>query len=198
MINTVVFDIGMVLLGWHTSLDGFYEPEVGKAVWKSIFMYGDWEELDRGVIPEEEVFKRMVSHSPEYEKEIMQVLSNLEPFCRKCDYAVPWVRELKEKGYRVLFLSNFSHHLLVQVPQYMEFLKDMDGGVFSYEAKLAKPDHKIYELLFQRYDLVPENCLFIDDRQDNVEAAISCGMNAVQFKDYETTYKAVNDILSNS
>lgn len=195
MINTVVFDIGMVLLGWDTNLEGVFEPEVAKAVWKSIFAYGDWDELDKGVIPEEEVFRTMVSHAPQYEKEIMQVLRNMKPFCRKCDYAIPWVKELKSKGYRVLFLSNFSNHLIQQVPEYMEFLQEMDGGVFSYKVKVAKPDRRIYEILFENYQLDPATCLFIDDRQDNIDMARECGMQGVRFLGYEDAYAKVMEIL---
>ena len=51
----------------------------------------------------------------------------------------------------------------------------------SADIHIVKPDIRIYEHLLKTYKLTPEECLFIDDRADNVAGAKSAGMNAVQF-----------------
>ena len=51
------------------------------------------------------------------------------------------------------------------------FFKYFDGGVISAEVKLSKPDSQIYEILLEKYSLVPEECLFIDDLEINVKGS---------------------------
>ncbi|MBK7132149.1 MAG: HAD-IA family hydrolase [Bacteroidales bacterium] len=59
------------------------------------------------------------------------------------------------------------------------FFKYFDGGVISAEAKASKPDLKIYNILLEKYNLVPNECLFIDDLEVNVRAAEAAGMNGL-------------------
>ena len=61
----------------------------------------------------------------------------------------------------------------------------MDGAVLSYQEQLLKPERRIYEVLFERYGIVPEQAVFFDDKQENVEAAKATGLNAIQFRNYE-------------
>ena len=63
----------------------------------------------------------------------------------------------------------------------LDFIPYTDGGILSYVEKIIKPDPKIYELLIKRYKLVPGECVFFDDREDNCEAARKLGMEAVCF-----------------
>lgn len=64
------------------------------------------------------------------------------------------------------------------------FFKEVDGYIVSAVEKMKKPDLRIYNLICQRYQFNPEECLFVDDRQVNIEAARQAGMNAVLFEDY--------------
>ncbi|MDO4978090.1 MAG: HAD family phosphatase [Eubacteriales bacterium] len=195
MIRTVVFDIGRVLMSWNPQLELIYDKETAKNVNAAIWKSGWWEELDRGVIPEEELFQKMVAEAPDYEKEIRYVLEHLEIAASARDYPIPWIKELKSLGYQVLFLSNYSNHLINNVPEALTFLPYMDGGVWSYQAKMIKPDPGIYEKLMETYVLQAEECLFIDDRLENVETARSLSMHSLQFISYEETYGQVMDYL---
>ena len=67
-----------------------------------------------------------------------------------------------------------------------EFFKLVDGYVVSAPEKMKKPDKAIYELLCTRYALTASECIFIDDRQENVDAAIAVGMESVLFTGYDT------------
>ena len=101
------------------------------------------------------------------------------------DYAIPWVQELKQKGYRCLYLSNFSHKAETECADALDFLPYMDGGILSYKEKVIKPQPEIYQRLIDRYGLIPEECVFLDDTLPNVVAAREMGMHAIHFKDRE-------------
>jgi putative hydrolase of the HAD superfamily len=137
------------------------------------------------------IIEKLVKIAPGYREQIMYVLWHIDIVAAQQDYTKKWIEELKAKGHKVYFLSNYSRHLRVTQPQLTDFTPLMDGGIFSSDVKMVKPEHGIYKLLFERYDLVPEECLFVDDRQDNVDAAIECGMRAIRFDGYDKSYDEV-------
>jgi putative hydrolase of the HAD superfamily len=190
-IKNVVFDIGRVLISWEPVLDGVFEEETSEIVEHAIFGSGLWDALDLGVEEDEAIIKKMIGNAPDYREQIMYVLWHIDIVASQEDYTKGWIEELKKKGHRVYFLSNYSRHLRATQPQLTDFTPLMDGGIFSSDVKMVKPDHEIYKLLFERYKLVPEECLFVDDRQDNVDAAVECGMRAIRFDGYDKSYDEI-------
>lgn len=94
------------------------------------------------------------------------------------DYTVELLETLKDSGYKLYYLSNWSragHDLCVKSGAF-DILKYFDGGIFSYEVGLMKPDKRIYELLLSRYDINPQNAVFYDDRKENMDAAKDVGI----------------------
>lgn len=75
-------------------------------------------------------------------------------------------------------LSNYSEELFKKHTEYADFMNDIDGLIVSYMVHKAKPDPAIYAALCEKYELNPSECLFFDDRLENVQAAISYGMQA--------------------
>lgn len=106
-----------------------------------------------------------------------------------------WKLDLKEKGYRIYLLSNYSQEMFEKHTKGASFLKVLDGGVISYQIHAIKPDHEIYETLLKRYDLKPEECVFLDDRLENVEGGKRAGMEAVQITSREMLHGLLNQIL---
>ena len=103
-----------------------------------------------------------------------------------------FINTLKNNGYHTYILSNAP----LDVPVYLEkanLNKYFDGKIISAEEKLAKPDKKIYELILNRFSLVPNECLFLDDKPENINGAISCGINGYVF-DYNNFDKITEDI----
>ena len=90
------------------------------------------------------------------------------------------IAELKAAGYRLFVLSNMSK-------EYIEFLRKMDvvkyfdGEIISGETALIKPEKEIYSLLLERYNLEPEQTMFIDDRKENTDAAAELGIVPFHF-----------------
>lgn len=66
-----------------------------------------WKEYDRGVLSEEEILNRFIANDPELEEDLHKTLANVRGIMERYDYAIPWIEELKAKGYQFLVLSNF-------------------------------------------------------------------------------------------
>jgi FMN phosphatase YigB (HAD superfamily) len=84
--------------------------------------------------------------------------------------------ELKKQGLRLYFLSNFPGDIFEEIRSGYYFFKYFDGGIISAEVKHSKPDIRIYRALIDKYSLIPEESLFIDDIEVNVMAAEETGM----------------------
>lgn len=90
-----------------------------------------------------------------------------------------------DENYRVIALTNWSAETFPVALARYDFLGWFEGILVSGEEKCIKPDPKIYNLLFERYGLVPELSLFIDDNTHNVEASKTVGMDAIRFESPE-------------
>ncbi len=196
MIKTIVFDIGNVLM--HFDWKEYTEKRFGedaKKINAAIWAKDCWDELDREVEDEEVVRQRMVKLAPEYKKEIYEALDNVGECMSKADYAIPWIQELKSRGYNCLFLSNYSGYLMDAAPDVLDFLPYMDGGVFSCDVGQIKPEYDIYYSLFEIYKVDPEECIFLDDKIENIHAAKDVGMQAIHFKNYEQAKEELETYL---
>ena len=109
---------------------------------------------------------------PEFEKEIKFYYPNhgnmVGGFFQK---TVDVFYKIKELNYPCFVLSNWSAETYEGMEETYPFLKDFDGKIISGRDFLIKPDPAIYELAISRFDLMPQETLFIDDRLDNIEAA---------------------------
>jgi len=198
MIDTVIFDIGRVLLGfeWMDYVHRlFNDPETEEAVTKATFRSGIWNEMDRGIWTEEEVLERFYEKDPGHKEQIWKAFDSVGDCAERTDYAIPWIEELKTDGYRVLYLSNYSEHVKRRTLHDMDFLGHMDGGIFSYEVHSIKPEKEIYEKLIEKYGLVPERCVFIDDNKKNISAAEDIGFKAIGFESYEQAHGELMSLL---
>ena len=185
-ITTIIFDIGRVLngYGWEKYLRSVVpEQKAYESVERAVFLNPVWEEHDLGLLTEEEEIQDFVAAAPEYEKEIRAVYENLGECTWSLDYAVPWVRELKEKGYGIYLCSNASLRMLSCYRQVIPAIELFDGVLFSAEVKCLKPQKEIYMHFYRRFNLKPEECFFIDDLPGNIEGARQTGMDGYCFAD---------------
>lgn len=184
MIKNIIFDIGNVLTDfrWKDFLqDKGFDGEMIKRIAAASILSPLWCELDRGAWTEEELMQGFIGEAPELEKELHIAYDDIHGMVTPRAYAIPWLQELKAKGYRVLYLSNFSRKAEAECSEALDFLPYMDGGILSYKEQLIKPDPAIYQLLLARYNLVPEECVFLDDTLANVEAAEALGIHGIHF-----------------
>ena len=185
MIKTIIFDIGNVLTEfcWSKYFEVFgYSEEIMKRLAAATVLSDDWKQYDLGNLGDEEVLDLFIANDPSIEKELRESLRNVDGILEQCDYAIPWIEELKEKGYKVLYLSNFSEKVLRDCDRIMGFLPHMDGGILSCRVHLIKPDSAIYRLLLEKYDLLAEECVFLDDTAENIKAAEALGIHGIVFE----------------
>ena len=76
----------------------------------------------------------------------------------------------------------------------MDFVKYADGGILSYREKLIKPNPQIYETLIERYSLVPEKCVFLDDTEKNLKEAEKFGIHTILFTSREKALKELREL----
>ncbi len=199
--NTIIFDIGNVLadFDWPSFVRRAVQDENAIRVLNHAFWENElWQEMDRGAFAEETVHKELIAACKGYEEIAEEIYQRLGETIEMFPYAEGWIRELKEQGYRVLYLSNYSEYLIRLNPGALRFTRLMDGGIYSYAVKLIKPDLAIYDRLTKAYDLEPSQCLFLDDKYINVVAAREYGFQSIQFLDYETTKPQVDAFLKQS
>lgn len=188
MIENIVFDVGNVLVGfeWENYLKGFgFSQEKYEKIADATFRNQIWNERDRGLYDEEEYVRQFITQAPEYADDIREVVRRSPEAIIKRDYTLTWVKYLKSQGYHLYILSNYSEFALKYNRPDMDFLKYMDGVIFSCEVKELKPEPGIYEKLLSAYQLDPAKSVFLDDRADNCQGARDMGMYAIQFHDFK-------------
>ena len=189
MIRNVVFDMGMVLMQWRPMNPCLrYAKDVEKAtiLCDNIFRHPEWgPTIDGGLMSEEEYFEHCSKRMPTEElKEMCLAMSN--DWTLDSLYPTTGMQELLEdlhrQGYRLYILSNCGRHF----HQFAYRLPGNDlftGKLISAEEKMIKPNREIYERLLEKFDLVADECIFVDDLQANINAAEAVGIHGYCFAD---------------
>ena len=121
---------------------------------------------------------------PDFEKEIKLYYPNhgnmVGGFFQK---TVDIFYKVKELNYPCYILSNWSAETYEGMEDQYPFLNEFDGKIMSGRDCLIKPDPAIYELAMSRFNLIPEETLFIDDRLDNIQAAQNLNIQTIHLTD---------------
>ena len=180
MIRNIIFDIGDVLFEyrWRDMLkDHGLSPEDAERIGRHMFISPYWNILDLGTESPEEILGHLADCYPADEIEVMDLfLHNAELMHVKRPKVWEELHHLKEKGYGIYLLSNYSKILLDKHLEGAPFLDDIDGGVISYQVHRIKPDPDIYKILLNKNQLKAEECFFYDDRPVNTAAAEKLGI----------------------
>lgn len=189
MIKNVVLDMGNVLLDYNPEfvLSKFCSSEEEKAVIrKELFEGPEWALGDRGDIKDKDRFDLVKGRVPEKYHEALKNCADHWDICMDpLPGAESFCRNVKEKGLGIYVLSNASDLFYTYFPKFLP-LEFFNGVFVSSDYLMLKPDVKIYETFLEKYGLTAQECLFVDDRQDNVDGAAKAGMNTFCFKgDYD-------------
>ncbi len=188
MIKAIIFDIGGVVLkpkSFHPVTQEYakmmnLEKDRVHEIFKKIWYMWRVDEIN-----ENEFFDKLTKE--------LKIQADKEKL-RKIFYSV-W--ELDEgtfemigklrKNYKIFALTNQSRELFSSLSKEYGLSKIFDKIFTSYETKLAKPDPKIYEYMLGKTGMKPGECVFIDDKDENVERAGKLGMKALLFENAEQT-----------
>ena len=199
MIRNIIFDVGKVLVSFEPDvyMDSLgFNKEEKAAVNRAMFQSTLWVQADEGLMEPEAFLEGYVANAPEYEAQIRRAYRTLGGTVELFPYTMGWLQNLKDRGYRLYILSNYGKYLFEQTRTKMKFLSLVDGVLFSNTCQLIKPDPEIYLYLLRKYGLEAAECVFLDDRVENVEAAVQCGIYGIQFIDYESGRQALERIIS--
>lgn len=199
MLKNVIFDIGQVLVEfrWRGYMEdlGFSEEAIDTLGEKCI-LAPIWNELDLGVRPEEDVVADMLKIVPEYGDELLRFLDNPVDVVRPYPRTRERLQALKNAGYGVYLLSNYPRSMFtLHARTSFNFMDIIDGKVVSSFENLVKPQREIYELLLLRYNLRAEECVFLDDRMVNVEAAQALGITAIHVTTQDEAIHRLSELL---
>ena len=188
MIRNVIFDMGGVLIDWDPAVIVARRglgPEDSALLLREVFGCMEWAAMDHGIMTQQEGYERICRRLPEHLHAAASACvfdwwkEPLSPIPGMAEL----VREIKSLGYGVYLCSNATstlHEYFHRIPGSECF----DGKIVSADVKLMKPQHEIYELLFETFSLRPEECFFIDDNLLNIDGAYAVGMpGAVFFRD---------------
>ena len=188
-IKNIVFDFGGVLVDWNPRyLYDKYFGDEQQAQWflDNICLYSWNLQMDGGKPFAEGVAELQTEH-PEWAEAIGIYHTRwVEMMGGEVDGTADVLRRLKAKGYGIYGLTNWSAETFPLIRDTYPVFGEFDGIVVSGEEHLLKPNAAIYHCLFERYNLQPEESIFIDDNADNVAAAKAVGMESVRFVDAAT------------
>lgn len=183
-IKNVVFDLGGVLIEWdprylyrkllpdEKAVDHFLR-EVCSPEWNVR------QDAGRTIAEAED---ELIHRFPQEETLIRAYYGRWEEMLGgSIEETVEILSELKDKSVPVYALSNWSAETYPTAVGLYPFLKWFDGEVISGQVKMIKPDAEIYLHLLNSFNLQAEETVFIDDRQDNIEAAEKLGIKGIRF-----------------
>lgn len=196
--KSIIFDIGMVLIDfhWRTTMQKLGIPEnVIDTLDRNMVNHPLWNHFDLDDIPESELIQKFKELSPECSEYIDLFMNNLDDVVDMFPDADKWLKSLKDRGYHVYLLSNYPRRLFALHTPRFHFLPYTDGRVVSYECHITKPDERIYQRLCNKYNLIPEESIFLDDRQANLDAASKLGFNTLLVTDPMAVRTELENIL---
>lgn len=189
MIKNIVFDMGNVVTKYQSDavcrrlID---DPQVRERVHTAVFVSPEWFKLDMGIISEEAALKQMQARLAAGEERELAArcfeswhLYNMWPF----EGMEELVGELKGAGFGIYLCSNASVRLLGCYREVIAGIQYFDGVLFSAEVKCMKPQKEMYEHLYCRFGLKPQECFFVDDLPENIEGGRATGMDGYCFAD---------------
>lgn len=184
-IETVVFDLGGVLIDWNPIY--LYTKIFGNLEKAQSFIDEvctlEWNEQQDGGRTIKEGTEWLISQYPHYSEEIRAYYNRwVEMLNGPIWGSVEILNQLHtQKGHRLYALTNWSAETWPTALELFDFLQHFEGVLVSGQVQLKKPDHRIYQLLFDQFDINPKQAIFIDDNLRNIKAAEEVGLNTIHF-----------------
>jgi putative hydrolase of the HAD superfamily len=188
----IVFDFGGVLFRWQPlqmlqrelplrSRDDASAQRLFAGIFQGYG--GDWGEFDRGTLAIPELVRRIALRTGLQEQEVQAVVNAVPSELQPIPKTVALLRQLRNDGRRLHYLSNMPLPYADHLEREHEFLGWFESGVFSARVRQIKPEPAIFATAARHFAAMPSQLVFIDDVQANVQAARQAGWNALHFVD---------------
>jgi epoxide hydrolase-like predicted phosphatase len=199
MIKNLIFDFGKVLVDYD--FEAFFrryitDEERCRAFTPILHNEEVQRMFDREEHSFDEIIEEMVGQHREFEQEIRYFATHYpEIVTNEVEGMRDLLTRLKGEGYRLYGLTNWCSKVYLTMAQF-EIFDLLDGYIISSEEKVIKPEAEIYQRLFNKFNLKPEECLFADDRAENIEGGRRVGMEGIVFTDARQYERELEEVLS--
>ena len=193
----IVFDLGGVVFRWQPEAiieSAFRDLETQRLVRKEVFEHPDWIELDRGTLSFQQAVSRGAERTGLPSRDIEQLLHSVPGFLTPIEATIELIRQLENTTNRLFVLSNMHRASITHLEEQHNIWGMFDGVVISSRIQMVKPEIRIYEHLLNRFQLEPEETVFIDDMPENLAAASSMGIQTIRFLDSAQCQQALSDL----
>ncbi|UCD02110.1 MAG: HAD family phosphatase [Promethearchaeota archaeon] len=184
MIKNIIFDLGNVLLDFKPEkfLLKYSKDEnyIGDFIFK-VIKSKIWLNLDRGIISLERAKDKFIQKFPEERDFLVTFFEHWMEMLTPIEENVKILYDLKSNGYSIYILSNFIEEAFHFVKNQYKFLSLFDGKIISGKVRVIKPEINIYQRLIDKYNLLPDECVFIDDIQSFLTPAKKLNMKTILF-----------------
>ncbi|HEV7781602.1 MAG TPA: HAD family phosphatase [Chitinophagaceae bacterium] len=186
-INTIIFDLGGVLIDWNPNYvftENYFESPEKRQYFFDHVCTADWNENQDAGYPITKATEEKLAEFPEWEKPINDFYGRwIDMLGGPIPETVEIFRQLKQNpGLKFYALTNWSAETFPIALERFDFLQWFDGRLVSGEEKMRKPYPEFYQLLMDRYQIEPSRALFIDDNLRNVKAAEAMGIKSIHYQ----------------
>lgn len=158
-----------------------------------LFSSPQWDDYNRGKYSnDEEVFRAMGFTDTKPLHDFMKRFYSME--LEEDRQLAEFIKKIR-KTHRVYILTNQAVEEWKIIKQ-CDIVKNTDGIMVSCEAGYTKPEKEIYQLLLDKFDLKPQETVFVDDRERNVEVAKELGFHGVRHRKSPETIKEIEALLN--
>ena len=198
-INTIIFDLGGVLIDWNPEyvyLDVFNGDREKMQWFFDNICTHDWNENQDAGYPLQQATEERVALFPEHEELIRMFYGRwVEMLGDAIDGTVAILKQcIDHPDYKVVALTNWSHETFPIALERFDFLHWFEGIIVSGEEKTRKPFKEIYDVTLERFNITAEQAVFIDDNLRNVKAAEALGIHGIHFESPEVLLKQLETL----
>ncbi len=185
-INTVIFDLGGVLIDWNPRhlYRKIFNTEEEVTWFLENVCTGEWNDQQDAGRSFEDATEELVQKFPDHEEAIRAWYGRWqETISGPIHGTVDLLKTIKGSGkYKLYALTNWSAETFPWALDNFEFLHWFEGIVVSGVEKTRKPFPDFYQILFDRYNINPERAVFIDDNVKNVIGSREVGLPVIHFQ----------------
>ena len=200
MIKILIFDFGKVLVKYDYMqvINTMFSTEAQAQAFADFVLTEYWgERIDKEDIPFIDLIREMQQLRPEFAVPLQAFHDRYTEFVTG---EVPGMKallaKLKAEGYRLYGLTNWCSKCYLTMKEY-DIFQLLDGFIVSSDVHHAKPYPAIYDDICKKYGLKAEECVFTDDKQENIDGAYRMGIKGIVFRNAGQYERELRYVIAN-